>query len=504
MCPEIKIEDDVDYNCCCYCAEQFKSAELRDKHEVQCHMGPQLQVLLPIAEFQNAWILSGTYKNVNSGNQASSQLIKNEQDKCKDFSELEYRSRVEQSNEGIGEGCNVKSDHQMQARKAKQSAARHRKYNCSVCDYRSLTKDLLEKHMLQHGVITGRYTNFKYKCKHCWYITHHQGGLLYHCRVKHGKHKTEYNCSICQYKSDRKARLDRHMLSHGIVVTDRFPKMLKCEQCQYKTYTIQQLNAHVKIHNPANMNYKCETCNYKTFTKKGLNRHMMTHNKDKPEIYLKCDQCDYKTYRADTLKRHTLKHNKAKIENMKKCEHCNYETYSKDCLKSHLFTHSRDKNNEQHKCNQCEYKSYRIQLLRKHISVHHKPRIRIKCQQCNYTTLDKQCLKTHMLIHAIEGVNKVYRCEQCSYKTFRKAALYMHMRRHDVMNDPSKWNYNCDYCTYKIFRKDMLNAHLRKKHPIRLYCYMCVYSTYKKRHLRAHVVRHRKTALNKSGKGKKP
>ncbi|VEN41217.1 unnamed protein product [Callosobruchus maculatus] len=67
MGPEIEIEDDVDYNYCRYCAEEFESAKFRNKHEVQCHMGPQLQVQLSTAEFQNACLLSGIYKTVNSG-----------------------------------------------------------------------------------------------------------------------------------------------------------------------------------------------------------------------------------------------------------------------------------------------------------------------------------------------------------------------------------------------------------------------------------------------------
>ncbi|VEN34657.1 unnamed protein product [Callosobruchus maculatus] len=34
--------DLIDYTYCCYCPEKFGLAEIRDKHVVQCHMGPQL------------------------------------------------------------------------------------------------------------------------------------------------------------------------------------------------------------------------------------------------------------------------------------------------------------------------------------------------------------------------------------------------------------------------------------------------------------------------------
>nr|CAI5821303.1 unnamed protein product [Callosobruchus analis] len=45
--------ESIDYNCCCYCAEEFATAGFRDKHELQCHLGPQLVVRLSTAEFQD-------------------------------------------------------------------------------------------------------------------------------------------------------------------------------------------------------------------------------------------------------------------------------------------------------------------------------------------------------------------------------------------------------------------------------------------------------------------
>ncbi|VEN41218.1 unnamed protein product [Callosobruchus maculatus] len=489
MGPEIEIEDDVDYNYCRYCAEEFESAKFRNKHEVQCHMGPQLQVQLSTAEFQNACLLSGIYKTVNSGGQASSMSIKHKRSKWRDNSKLKYRSRG-QSNGHIEQICNPKTNHQIKSRKAKQASAAHSKYYCSVCDYISKRQDLLEKHMLTHGVVSGKYENFDYKCEHCCYMTHHENYLSIHCAHKHNEYKI-YNCSVCQHKSKHKVAFQKHMLTHG-VVTDRFAKMLKCDQCDYKTRLKHCLNAHILIHtSQANMNYKCQSCNYKTFTNKALRRHMLIHNKDKHENYFKCYQCDYKSNRKDTLKRHIIIHSKAKEENMLKCGQCDYKTYRNDYLKNHSFMHSADKNSKKQRCRQCDFKTDRKGGLIRHILARHTPRIRRKCEQCNFTTLSKDSLSQHKLTHAIEGVNKIYKCEQCGLKTFRKQQFRKHMLMHDAKEDPSKWNYNCNICNYKTFRQDSLKKHLKiHEERIRLYCQMCGYSAYHKESLKRHIVSH--------------
>ncbi|VEN54745.1 unnamed protein product [Callosobruchus maculatus] len=46
--------DWIDYNYCCYCAEECASSEIRDKHVVQCHMGPQLIVRLSASDVHDA------------------------------------------------------------------------------------------------------------------------------------------------------------------------------------------------------------------------------------------------------------------------------------------------------------------------------------------------------------------------------------------------------------------------------------------------------------------
>ncbi|CAH1956177.1 unnamed protein product [Acanthoscelides obtectus] len=50
----VKNIESFDYNCCCYCTDEFPSAEIRDKHEFHCPMGPQLTVRLLIANLNES------------------------------------------------------------------------------------------------------------------------------------------------------------------------------------------------------------------------------------------------------------------------------------------------------------------------------------------------------------------------------------------------------------------------------------------------------------------
>nr|CAI5836154.1 unnamed protein product [Callosobruchus analis] len=51
---------DYDFKCCCYCAEEFDTAQIRDRHEVQCQMGPQLIIRLSTAKLKDFPAISNT------------------------------------------------------------------------------------------------------------------------------------------------------------------------------------------------------------------------------------------------------------------------------------------------------------------------------------------------------------------------------------------------------------------------------------------------------------
>ncbi|CAH1985732.1 unnamed protein product [Acanthoscelides obtectus] len=41
-------EEDIDYGCCCYCADEYDTLHLRDKHEVECTFGPKLVIKIKV------------------------------------------------------------------------------------------------------------------------------------------------------------------------------------------------------------------------------------------------------------------------------------------------------------------------------------------------------------------------------------------------------------------------------------------------------------------------
>ena len=67
--------------------------------------------------------------------------------------------------------------------------------------------------------------------------------------------------------------LNRHVKSKHLKIRD-----LKCEQCDYQTYSTYNLQKHVEV-NHEKVSMACEQCNYKTASAMKFEKHMKAkHN----------------------------------------------------------------------------------------------------------------------------------------------------------------------------------------------------------------------------------
>ena len=77
-----------------------------------------------------------------------------------------------------------------------------------------------------------------------------------------------------------------------------------CEQCDYKTFKLQNLKRHIKSVHEGECPYPCNQCDYKAKEKSKLSRHMRSvHEGERPNH---CTQCDYKAYEKSNLIKHVM------------------------------------------------------------------------------------------------------------------------------------------------------------------------------------------------------
>ena len=109
---------------------------------------------------------------------------------------------------------------------------KEKRFKCNDCEFKTNIKESLTKHMRSH-------TNEKpFECNTCGKMFSSQSSLSFHKRSIHLKEK-RYSCSICDYKSNQKSRMDEHEGTHSIV------KFLVCKKCENQFENRKQLRNHL-------------------------------------------------------------------------------------------------------------------------------------------------------------------------------------------------------------------------------------------------------------------
>ncbi|KAF5302050.1 hypothetical protein FQA39_LY10520 [Lamprigera yunnana] len=240
------------------------------------------------------------------------------------------------------------------------------KYSCKGCNFTTQLDSSIKEHIKIHN---DRYNieecNFKmpqifslstelktprteneYFCNECNYTTLNKDCLRKHVKIHKG---TSYNCEKCDYKTIWKNNLKEHVKIHT-------GGEYKYKECDYKTVWKNNLKEHVKIH--TGDEYKCKECDYKTVRRNLLKEHLKIHTGEK----YNCKECDYKTIRKSDLMQHVKIH----TGNRYKCKECDYKTVRKSYLKHHARIHTGD----EYKCKDCDYKTIWKNLLKEHLKIH--------------------------------------------------------------------------------------------------------------------------------------
>ncbi|KAL1451442.1 hypothetical protein WDU94_005818 [Cyamophila willieti] len=154
-----------------------------------------------------------------------------------------------------------------------------------------------------------------------------------------------------------------------------FENKFVCYMCNYSTYKMRNLRAHVCKHS-GEKPYKCGYCSFGSGRKFCITKHMKTQHR----LYnflgyvYDCQHC--KLYKTTSLK-DILAHCKAceymprpnAFESKYVCYMCNYATYKMELIRAHVCSHSGEK---PYKCRYCSFASRRQSYITNHLKIKHK------------------------------------------------------------------------------------------------------------------------------------
>nr|CAH7764374.1 unnamed protein product [Callosobruchus chinensis] len=441
---------------------------------------------------------------------------------------------------------------------------------CKHCTATFKTKRALYEHVVKkHPDFSASITACKvYKCSYCEFKTIQKLSLDRHM-VNHPNKYNPLTCKYCEATFTRKKILNDHMMKkHPDFKEAVSDKIHECSYCSYKTIVKQYLNEHIKKVEarkykktcfPLPKNHICVVC-FKSFGQKiQLGEHILRHHDDREHINLvlsisskvhTCRCCEYKTTLKAQLAEHILRHHKnagahlstisSKIHS---CSYCEYKTTLKKNLAEHILRHhnndvahlnlvsaAKKKKGEKGAkvdgakperalfiCYNCNYTSSTKKRLIQHISAgccdlsanSAKSRLAYKrqnpsndyvCTQCSIGFARKLNLDEHIIRKHRESIgsvsSKIHDCTQCDYKTTMKLSLDDHIvRKHPHLCDSvSIWIHQCPSCDYISSRKKDIDKHM--KHPqfcasvSYSQCPSCDYKSARKSDVDKHMLTH--------------
>jgi hypothetical protein len=88
--------------------------------------------------------------------------------------------------------------------------------------------------------------------------------------------KRPFNCSMCDFGSSHKARLEIH-----IKTVHEEPQDYPCEHCRHVCHKKKELQSHIKAVHGKIKNHKCEYCDSAFYRRRDKEKHLLkTHNID--------------------------------------------------------------------------------------------------------------------------------------------------------------------------------------------------------------------------------
>jgi len=241
-------------------------------------------------------------------------------------------------------------------RHVKYVHTQEKEFHCTECEYSSVEKSKLERHMTVH---TG---SRPYQCDRCTYASSDNFKLKRHMRIHTGERP--YKCDLCPAAFAQQNALKVHSLVHtGKKV------LFQCPYCPTMLGRKIDVRNHVdKQHTPIGPIF-CEVCNQSFTDRYSMRMHKKSHSGEK---CFKCRQCPFESASQRLLEEHKLVHTGEKPF---KCNICNKAFRIKQLLKRHHESKHNTNHvvkKDSHKCFDCGKKYQRLGSLKNHLLLHSK------------------------------------------------------------------------------------------------------------------------------------
>lgn len=213
-------------------------------------------------------------------------------------------------------------------------------------------------------------------------------------------------CNLCKFTCKRPSHLKRHMLMHT------GEKPWSCEHCPKRFAQKTDLNRHMSLHavhydfhcgscgrgfpdensskhhetKCKTRRYNCDQCEYMTFSIGNLDLHKRKHTGERP---FSCEVCDRRFTRVSHLNQHIKLH--AEEFDMH-CSACGRGYSNADDLQKHEITCK----NRKFQCHMCRDIHHRMDNLKRHIKITHMGQKEVMCEYCSKQFPAKSSLVKHI------------------------------------------------------------------------------------------------------------
>lgn len=199
-------------------------------------------------------------------------------------------------------------------------------------------------------------TKSEFICRVCGFFNRKSEQLATHVQQEHLAGSVLYQCSQCQFVTEKKQSLHAHKR------TAHSQQEFYCEICGKNYASAASLYVHQRSHQPDFKKFQCKLCPRTFAYSSGLSYHMAVHTGEKP---FSCPQCSNNFGSHTALSRHVKVVHAEEKDMVYQCQHCGKKFPRRKGreFQDHVKIHTGERD---HVCSICGSGYFSRKMLRKH------------------------------------------------------------------------------------------------------------------------------------------